>query len=120
MGIERCRRRRLQALAAVLLLAPCAAASDVVAVEKARVVTADGIREGVTLLLIDGRVAALGSELPLPAGCERLDGSGLLLLPGFIDGFAELLPDADAGAPLLPRSEGAAQDYGRTAWAETA
>jgi len=114
--------RRAAAWGATLLcgLAPLAAAGEVVALRQARVVTPDGTQENVTLLMADGRVTALGAEVTLPAGCRTLDVAGLTVLPGLIDGFADLPIDREAGTPLLPRSEGAGQDYGKAAFAETA
>ena len=114
--------RRAAAWGATVLcgLAPAAGAGEVVALQKARVITPEGTQENVTVLLADGRVTALGAEVALPPGCKVIDVDGHTVLPGLIDGFADLPIDREAGAPLLPRSEGAAQDYGRAAFAETA
>jgi hypothetical protein len=78
------------------------------------------VLEKATVLLAEGRVTAIGADVALPAGCRTIDVAGLTVLPGLIDAFAELPIDREAGAPLLPRSEGAAQDYGKAAFAETA
>ncbi len=120
MGVTRHDPGRALALSGLWLLAPVAPAGESIALEKARVVSASGTQDGVTLLIVDGRVAAIGAELPLPAGCERLDVSGLTVWPGFIDGFGELALDKESGLPLLPKSDGEAQDYGKAAFAETA
>jgi len=48
----------------------------------------DGERflDGVTdVLLEDGRVRALGKDLPSPEGAKELQLAGLLVCPGFID-----------------------------------
>ncbi len=37
------------------------------------------------VLCMDGRIAALGTSLAAPAGCDLLDGSGQYLMPGGID-----------------------------------
>jgi imidazolonepropionase-like amidohydrolase len=93
---------------------------SVVVLEKAKVLTGDGWQDDVTLLVVDGRVTSIGHEVAAPAGGERIDVAGLTVVPGFIDAFAELTVDREAPAPLLPKSDGAAQDYGRAAYAETA
>jgi len=93
---------------------------SVIVLEKAKVLTGDGWQDDVTLLVVDGRVTSIGRELSPPAGGERIDVAGLTVVPGFVDAFAELAVDREAPAPLLPKSEGAAQDYGRAAYAETA
>jgi cytosine/adenosine deaminase-related metal-dependent hydrolase len=60
------------------------------------------------LLLEDGRVAAVGKDLPAPAGAEVVDAAGMLVLPGFVDthrhtwqaGLRGLGPDITLGAYL--------------------
>ncbi|KUN75284.1 dihydroorotase [Streptomyces griseoruber] len=53
-------------------------------VEGGRLVTPEGVREG-TVVVRDGRVAALlGPDAPLPEG-RRLDAAGRYVLPGLID-----------------------------------
>lgn len=37
------------------------------------------------VLVEDGRIAAVGPDLPVPAGAEVLDATGMLVLPGFVD-----------------------------------
>jgi cytosine/adenosine deaminase-related metal-dependent hydrolase len=37
------------------------------------------------VLVEDGRIAAVGPDLPVPAGAEVLDATGTLVLPGFVD-----------------------------------
>lgn len=38
-----------------------------------------------SLLVVDGRIARLEAEGPLPQGCRRFDAAGLVVSPGFID-----------------------------------
>lgn len=44
-----------------------------------------GTLEKGDLLVVDGRIAAIGPELEAPAGATRLDGTGLFVMPGLID-----------------------------------
>lgn len=55
-------------------------------IQGATVVNAD-CEQRADVLCVDGRIAALGERAAreAPAGCERLDGSGQLLMPGGID-----------------------------------
>lgn len=48
----------------------------------------DGVVEHATVLIEDGRLAAVGREIELPEGCRTVDASGLHLIPGLIDGLA--------------------------------
>jgi hypothetical protein len=91
---------------------------DVEAVENVRL---PGGTHDVTILLRDGRIAAIGSDVAVPPEAERIDGLGLTALPGFIDAFSELgIPSGKEGPPPASPSEGVAQDYGADAFAETA
>jgi dihydroorotase len=49
-----------------------------------------GLDGTVDLLVRDGRVEALGADLPLPADAEAIDASGLVVAPGLIDVHAHL------------------------------
>ncbi|MBN8504205.1 MAG: dihydropyrimidinase [Burkholderiales bacterium] len=55
-------------------------------IQGATVVNAD-CEQRADVLCVDGRIAAIGERAAseAPAGCERLDGSGRLLMPGGID-----------------------------------
>ena len=83
------------ALAAVLLLPlparrelPRGAPSPALAIVHARAypMTAPGVRiDDATLIVRDGRIAALGRRLPVPAGATVIDARGRWLVPGLID-----------------------------------
>ncbi len=107
-----------------LLLSPwlgVLAPGDAIAIEKVRLGGGGGdASASVTVLLFDGRITAIGPEIAIPAGAERIDGSGLTAIPGFIDAFAEVVLDKEAGAPTVAKNDGVAQDYGAAAYAETA
>jgi len=49
----------------------------------------NGIVRG-TLLIQDGKIAALGANVTPPAGAEIIDCSGLTLYPGMIDGGTQI------------------------------
>src|SRR5947199_2540553 len=37
------------------------------------------------LLIVDGRIAAIGADLDIPPDTSVVDGAGLVILPGFVD-----------------------------------
>ncbi|MGD2152906.1 MAG: dihydroorotase [Gemmatimonadales bacterium] len=51
--------------------------------------------EALDLLLVDGRVAAIGRGLQGPDGCEDVDVSGLVVAPGFVDLHVHLREPGD-------------------------
>lgn len=60
-------------------------------IEGATVLTGTGERiDGGSVLLVDGRVAAVGRDLEAPAGASRVDGSGRWVTPGIIDVHSHL------------------------------
>ena len=72
------------------------------AIANARIVTVSGATiENGTILIQDGRIAAIGANVSVPAGAERIDGRGLSVYPGMIDaatnlGLAEIPLGANA------------------------
>jgi imidazolonepropionase-like amidohydrolase len=81
------------------VLAGSARAADrpSLAVVGARIVPVAGSEiESGTLLMRDGLIEAVGASVTVPAGVRTLDGKGLVLTPGLIDGFG------GAGLPAAP------------------
>ncbi len=61
------------------------------AIENVRVMVGDGqTLEGATVLLADGLIEAVGVRLTIPADAWVIDGEGLTLYPGLIDGLTDL------------------------------
>jgi imidazolonepropionase-like amidohydrolase len=71
---------------AVALIAALQADTPI-AITNARMlnVRAGRYETGITLLLQDGRIAARGARVSIPATARRIDATGLTLLPGLID-----------------------------------
>ncbi|HEX2251965.1 MAG TPA: amidohydrolase family protein [Thermoanaerobaculia bacterium] len=65
--------------------APPPAAEGTFAVTGARVFDGEQVLPGADVLVRDGVIAAVGPDLPLPAGVPVVDGRGKTLLPGLID-----------------------------------
>src|SRR5262249_35875774 len=66
------------------------------AIVNARIVTVSGATiENGTVLIQDGKIAAVGAGVSVPASAEKIDGKGLSVFPGMIDagttlGLAEI------------------------------
>ena len=66
-------------------------AGGAVAITGGRVVPITGpdIESG-TVVITDGRIAAVGESVPIPDGAEVIDAAGSWILPGFIDAHAHV------------------------------
>ena len=61
-------------------------AATLVAITHATVITAShGTLENATVLIRDGKIAAVGKDIAVPAGAQVIDGNGKYLMPGIID-----------------------------------
>src|SRR5918992_979985 len=70
-------------------------------IRNARIVTVIGsdIENG-TLVISNGRIAAVGANATAPAGAQEIDGRGLIVYPGMIDLATSLgLAEVPTGAP---------------------
>jgi len=70
-------------------------------IEGATVLTGTGERiDGGAVLLVEGRIAAVGRDLEAPAGARRIDGAGRWVTPGIIDVHSHLgvYPSPDVAA----------------------
>ena len=77
-------------LCAAVAAAPVAA-QDVV-ISNARIIVGNGtVIESATMVVRGGRIASVGSATAAPAGARRIDGRGLTLMPGFIDGHRHII-----------------------------
>jgi hypothetical protein len=72
------------------------------AITNARIVTVSGaVIENGTVVIQNGKIAAVGASVNVPAGAEQIDGKGLSVYPGMIDagtnlGLAEIPLGANA------------------------
>jgi len=82
----------LTLLLAALLAAPLAAAAQVTALKGATIYTLAGAPiENGTLVIRDGKIAAVGGpETPVPAGARVIDAKGLRIYPGLFDAVSRL------------------------------
>lgn len=71
------------------------------AITGARIVTVSGAPvENGTIVIENGKITALGANAAVPAGAERIDGSGLTVFPGMIDAATNMgLVEIGQGVP---------------------
>jgi hypothetical protein len=110
-------KRALAAAVAGLVCAVCvrAAAPSAIAIKDARIVPVSGpdLPKG-TVLLRNGLIEDVGPDLTIPADAWVIDGAGLTVYPGFIDGLSTWgvsppprpEPAAGSNAASPPRAQG--------------
>jgi imidazolonepropionase-like amidohydrolase len=81
---------RAAVCAALLAGAPPLAAQDV-AIRNATILTVtNGSIENGTVLVRNGRIAAVGRDVAIPAGVRVIDGTGRYVMPGIIDAHSHM------------------------------
>jgi imidazolonepropionase-like amidohydrolase len=78
-------------LLTLCLVGAYAMGAETIAITNARIipVTAPPIERG-TVVMTDGKITAVGARAPVPPGSRRIDGTGLSVYPGWIDGWTSL------------------------------
>lgn len=78
--------------AALLLLVPGLLAAEPLAITGATVHTVGprGTLEAATILVDDGRIVAVGRDIDIPAGTERIDATGKIVTPGLFSAIGNV------------------------------
>ena len=76
------------ALAAMLAM-PAAAQTIAITGGKVYPVSGPPIENG-TVIITNGKIAAVGANVPIPAGAQRIDATGKIVTPGFVDASTQL------------------------------
>jgi imidazolonepropionase-like amidohydrolase len=85
------RKPTLLAAALCATLAGTAQAQGVIAIEGGTVHTMAGpALENATVLIRDGRIVAVGRDVAVPAGAQRIDARGAQVTPGFIESGTQI------------------------------
>ena len=79
-------------LASLLLLGAVSGRAETVAIVGGTVHTmgAAGTIQGGTVLIQDGKVRAVGKDVQVPSGARRIDATGKVVTPGFMDSLSRL------------------------------
>ncbi len=76
------------------LTAPIPAAARLVAITNATILTAShGAIDKGTVLIRDGKIAAVGRSVTVPAGATIIDGTGRYVIPGIIDAHSHSMAE---------------------------
>ena len=82
---------RLITILAVLAVAfPAAADTTAIVGGKVHTVGPMGTLENATVLIVDGRIAAVGEDVDVPAGAKTIDAAGKVVTPGLFSPFGQL------------------------------
>ena len=46
--------------------------------------------ENGTVVITNGKISAVGANVPIPAGAQRIDATGKIVTPGFVDASTQL------------------------------
>ncbi|HEU5255391.1 MAG TPA: amidohydrolase family protein [Vicinamibacterales bacterium] len=74
------------------LALPCRAGAQDLVISNARIIVGTGsVIETGTLVVRSGRIATVGAGATAPAGTRVIDGRGMTVMPGFIDGHRHII-----------------------------
>ncbi|MBX9602266.1 MAG: amidohydrolase family protein [Bryobacteraceae bacterium] len=87
----------------LLFAASCAAADPPLALRNVTVVdpARGAVKEGQTVLIRGGRIAATGTEVRVPRGAREIDAGGKFLIPGLWDAHVHLVLGTEIAFPAL-------------------
>jgi imidazolonepropionase-like amidohydrolase len=71
------------------LASPVAAQSIAITGGKVYPVSGPPIENG-TVIITNGKIAAVGANIPIPAGAQRIDATGKIVTPGFVNSSTQL------------------------------
>jgi len=86
-------------------LSVAAQSAGVTLIQNATILTVTrGTIEGGSILIRDGKIAAVGREVQAPAGATVIDATGLFVLPGIIDAHSHIAVDGGVNEGSIPVS----------------
>ena len=83
--------RMIKAAALAMIFFAQAAAAQTIAITGGKVYTMTGppIENG-TVVITNGKIVSVGANVPIPSGAQRVDATGKLVTPGFINSATQL------------------------------
>jgi imidazolonepropionase-like amidohydrolase len=82
--------RQLAFIGLLAMAASASAATTAIVGGKVVTVGPQGTIENGTVLIVDGRIAAVGDDVRIPAGAETIDASGKIVTPGLFSPLSQL------------------------------
>jgi len=82
--------RLVKILALLAIASPAIADTTAIVGGKVHTVGPMGTIENGTVLIVDGRIAAVGDDVAVPAGAETIDATGKVVTPGLFSPFGQL------------------------------
>lgn len=84
-------KSRIAVAAVVAAMVAMPAAAQTIAITGGKVYPVSGppIENG-TVIITNGKIAAVGANVPIPAGAQRIDATGKTVTPGFVDASTQL------------------------------
>ena len=82
--------RLLTTLALLAFAVPAAADTTAIVGGKVHTVGPMGTIENATVLIVDGRIAAVGDNVDVPEGAKTIDATGKIVTPGLFSPFGQL------------------------------
>ena len=87
-------KKYIAAFTETVWLSACAFAAPAIVIQNATVITVTkGIYQG-SIVIQDGKIAAAGEKVTVPAGAQVIDASGLYVMPGIIDCHSHIAADS--------------------------
>ena len=82
---------RMKTAALLLSLFAQAAAAQTIAITGGKVYTMTGAPiENGTVVIANGKIVSVGANVPIPSGAQRIDATGKIVTPGFINSSTQL------------------------------
>src|SRR6476469_988577 len=68
-----------------------AATAQTIAITGGKVYPVSGpVIENGTVVITNGKISAVGANVPIPAGAQRIDATGKIVTPGFVNSSTQL------------------------------
>src|SRR5947209_20345189 len=94
------------ALPAAAVVTAATAGAETVAIVGGKVYPVSGAPiENGTVVITSGKITAVGTNVPIPAGAQRIDATGKIVTPGFVNSSTQLgVQDVGFGGPPVDAS----------------